>query len=106
MNYKRSALYGVALAVVFAIAGASSAKAEDMARAELLAANCYNCHGPKGESLGIIPGLSDIKASRMIGYMSDYKGDNKVAPIMNRIAKGYSDKEIEAIANYFEKINK
>ncbi|CCQ73739.1 c-type cytochrome [Magnetospira sp. QH-2] len=106
MNYKQSALCGAALAVVFGLAGTNSAKAEDMARAELLASNCYNCHGPNGESLGIIPALKGITAERMIGYMGDYKGDTKTAPIMNRIAKGYSDKEIKAIAEYLEKINK
>lgn len=107
MQTFRSTLFGGAVSAVAGWAAMTGpAQAEGMASAELLASNCFNCHGPNGETLGIIPALSKMPAKRMIDYMNDYKKDSKVAPIMNRIAKGYSDKEIAAIAHYFEKINK
>jgi sulfide dehydrogenase cytochrome subunit len=36
--------------------------------------------------------------------MRDYRADRRASVVMNRIAKGYSDREIEAIADYFSRI--
>ncbi len=106
MIRKRSALRATACAAAVGLPlAALPAAAEDMAKPELLAANCFNCHGPNGESLGTVPELAGIPASLLIRNLREFKSDTKIATIMNRIAKGYSDAEIEAIARYIERVN-
>ena len=38
--------------------------------------------------------------------MRDFKSDKRPATIMNRIAKGYTDKEITAMSEYFASLKK
>lgn len=71
----------------------------------ILVAHCFNCHGTNGASVGIVDELDQLSAKRMVSKMAEFKADKKASTIMNRIAKGYSEAEIEAIAQYFEKAN-
>lgn len=101
------------LAIAFATAtalaslvAATDARAGDakIARADLIASNCFNCHGFEGVSVGIIDSLEGIKAKGMIKKMMEFRNGSKPSTIMTRIAKGYTEAEIEAMAHYFEKL--
>ena len=65
-----------------------------------LALPCANCHGPGGQSAGAIPSIDDLSAEEIVASMIAFRNDEQGATIMNRIAKGYTDAEIEELARY------
>jgi cytochrome subunit of sulfide dehydrogenase len=72
-----------------------------------LASNCANCHGTNGASN--VPGafqLAGQKADYIVEQMRAFKEGKKSATIMHQIAKGYSDEQVLALANYFSKQSK
>lgn len=71
---------------------------------EALAYTCAGCHGTDGSSVGpSSPSIAAMDRDVFIDAMIDYKADLRNSTIMNRIAKGYSDKQIEAMADFFAK---
>ena len=62
---------------------------------------CMGCHGDMGVSQGAIPSLAGRSASETTKALNAFKDGSRPSTIMNRIAKGYSADEIEAVANYF-----
>lgn len=75
-------------------------------RTAMLANPCAGCHGPDGDSPGSIPALNNLSAKYISISMKAFKSDQRSGTIMNRIAKGYSDKEIDLMAQYFEDVKK
>lgn len=67
---------------------------------ESLVFTCYTCHGPQGKSPGAIPSLTQLSAIEIRDKLVDFRQDLGEATIMNRIAKAYSEEEIERIAQY------
>ena len=62
--------------------------------------NCYSCHGTDGRSAGAIPSLTGKNAEQALLMLQEYKSGRLAATVMTRHAKGYTDAELEAIANY------
>lgn len=62
--------------------------------------NCFTCHGPEGKSPGAIPSLHGKSAEAIVKTMNDFKSGARPSTVMARHAKGYTDAEIAAIANY------
>ena len=83
-----------------------SLSAADPRTPEMLSNTCAGCHGTNGASAGgpmpIIAGLSKRYISQAL---NDYKSGKRPSTIMGRIAKGYSELEIEAIAGYLASQN-
>jgi cytochrome subunit of sulfide dehydrogenase len=72
--------------------------------AEMLAYTCAGCHGTDGSSVGpSSPHIAGINPEYFVESMKAYKADERNPTIMNRIAKGYSDEQIEAMAEFFSK---
>lgn len=67
---------------------------------QAMAQNCYVCHGPKGNAAPPIPGLARVPADVIRARMMEFKTDQRPSTVMARIAKGYSDEQIGAIADY------
>ncbi|MBN2647551.1 MAG: cytochrome c [Thiotrichales bacterium] len=68
---------------------------------EMFATTCFLCHGPNGQySGGAIPPLAGYPRDLMVEQLKDFKSGKRSGTIMGRHAKGYSDQEIEAIADY------
>ncbi len=65
-----------------------------------LATACFTCHGTDGKSPGAIPTLHGKTAAYIEQQLKAFKTDQRQVTLMNRIAKGYRDSEIEAIAKY------
>ena len=65
-----------------------------------LATACFTCHGTEGKSPGAIPSLHGKTAAYIEQQLKAFKVDQRQVTLMNRIAKGYSDSEIAAIAKY------
>ncbi|MEC7815809.1 MAG: c-type cytochrome [Pseudomonadota bacterium] len=71
----------------------------------LLAASCANCHGTDGALGGAIPAIANRPASALEAQLLEFKhSDSTRATVMPRIAKGYSDEELKALADYFSRI--
>ncbi|SMM99307.1 cytochrome c class I [uncultured Candidatus Thioglobus sp.] len=69
---------------------------------EALSYTCAGCHGTNGASNGpAIPSLAGLSKDYLVEAMQAYKEDEKNPTIMNRIAKGYSDKEFELMGDFF-----
>ncbi len=67
-----------------------------------IAANCAACHGTNGNSAGgAIPGLAGSNKEYFVAQMKAFKEGKREATLMHQIAKGYSDAEIAAVANFF-----
>jgi len=62
--------------------------------------NCFTCHGPEGKSPGSIPSLHGKSADALVKTLQDFKSGARPSTVMARHAKGYTDAEIAAIANY------
>ncbi len=62
--------------------------------------NCYSCHGTDGRSPGSIPSLTGKNAEQALLVLKEFKSGKLAATVMTRHAKGYTDAELEALANY------
>ena len=80
---------------------AINAQAASDATTRQMAASCFSCHGTHGQSLGGTPVLAGIQRQHFIKQMQDFKSGARPATVMHRHAKGYSDTEIEKMAEYF-----
>jgi cytochrome c553 len=69
---------------------------DDRARGEALAATCSGCHASSNRA---IPSLGDRKASELYAILVAYKKDEINGTVMNRLVKGYSDNDLNLIAN-------
>ena len=69
-----------------------------------LALPCAGCHGPNGVSPGeTIPSINNLDKQYFINAFKEYKRGERKNYIMQIISKGYTDKEIELLANYYDK---
>lgn len=76
------------------------AQADETAPA-VLATACFACHGMDGKSPGQIPSLTGKTKEALSTAMKGFKTDQIPATVMNRLAKGYTDAEIEALATFY-----
>jgi sulfide dehydrogenase cytochrome subunit len=69
---------------------------------EILARTCNSCHGVGGVSAGAsMPSIGGLPNDYLRKIMKQWKYDERSAITMNRIVKGLSDDEIDALAAYF-----
>ena len=66
-----------------------------------VAAGCANCHGTDGRSRGDVPGLAGRDKGELLRLMRDLRDGTRPSTVMEQLAKGYSDAELEAAAAYF-----
>ena len=72
--------------------------------AAMLANSCAGCHGTNGSSVGpASPTIAGISYDYFIETMEAYKKGKRPSTIMERIAKGYTEKEIALMAGFFSK---
>ncbi|MDF1529014.1 MAG: c-type cytochrome [Sedimenticola sp.] len=68
---------------------------------EMLSQTCAACHGTMGSSVGVIPTIAGADSEYFVETMQAFKSGDRKATVMDRVAKGYSDEEITAMAGYF-----
>jgi sulfide dehydrogenase cytochrome subunit len=89
-------------ALVIALAAATAyAQAPDPNLGRNVAASCANCHGTDGVSQGTIPSLAGQSRQDIVTKMKEFKAGTRPATIMQQLAKGYTDEQIERAAAYF-----
>jgi len=90
----------VASAIAMLAVGAD-AVAADANLGRDIAANCANCHGTDGRSRGVVPSLAGQDKAYIVQQMKDFRDGKRPSTIMQQLAKGYTDSQIEAAAAYF-----
>lgn len=85
------------LAAALALGGGSSNAAEPSGFA--LAAPCLTCHSAID---GAIPTLAGLDAQTIAARMRAYRSGEQPSTVMQRLARGYSDAEIELIGAWLE----
>lgn len=73
------------------------------ALARNLAAQCANCHGTNGKSVGEVPSLAGQPAAVLVQKMQDYRAGKLPASIMHQLSKGYTDEQVALMADFFSK---
>jgi sulfide dehydrogenase cytochrome subunit len=71
-----------------------------------LANNCFTCHGPNGRSPGSIPSIVTLSSGDIAAKLKRFKSGEAPSTVMGRQAKGYTDAEIDAVANYIAGLKK
>jgi len=92
------------LFVVVAALAALPAHAQDSPAARSLAATCAACHGTDGRSATQeVIGLAGLPKEHIASQMKAFRDGTRPASVMHQIAKGYSDQQIELLADYFSR---
>jgi cytochrome subunit of sulfide dehydrogenase len=67
-----------------------------------MAATCSACHGTNGVSAGgAIVGLAGMNKEYFVTQMKLFREGKREATLMHQIARGYTDAETNAMADYF-----
>ena len=90
-----------ALTALAALTATTAAGQGADVNARSIAATCANCHGTAGVSVGDLPSLAGRPREEIVRLMQEYKSGARTGTIMNQLAKGYTDEQIEALAGWF-----
>lgn len=77
--------------------------AVEISQATMLANSCAACHGTHGKSPGAIPAINGKSAKFLVQSLKDFQNGKRPSTVMGRHASGYSDQEIQLIAEFFSK---
>ncbi len=76
----------------------------DDADGHMLAQACAGCHGADWGGQGPIVDLRGYDHEAFLRAWAEFQADERPATIMNRIARGYSEAEVAALADYFSSL--
>jgi cytochrome c553 len=90
------------LGLLCAAAGVHAQDAKTLA-VRSLAASCAQCHGTDGHAVtgSAVPGLAGKPAAEIADRLKAFQRGERPSTIMQQLAKGYSDAQIEALARWF-----
>jgi sulfide dehydrogenase cytochrome subunit len=72
------------------------------ADAAMLSNACAGCHGTYGGSAGpAMPSLASQSKTAIVEAMKKFRSGERPSTVMGRLAKGYTDAQIEAIGEFF-----
>ncbi len=80
---------------------AAQAPAAENIMGRNLAAGCAACHGTNGRSVAGTPVLAGMEREELVRQLQAFRDGKRQGTIMFRLAKGYTDAEIAAMADYF-----
>ncbi len=75
----------------------TEASAVSIARTASLGVSCSGCHNDTGTTLAPLTGRN---ADTLITQLTTYRDQEDGTTVMHRLARGYTDEEIAAIATY------
>lgn len=94
--------YAILVLLAIALFLYGMARAEPpTSRGTALADACAACHGPDGRSQGAIPSIDSLSAQDFMAAVKAFRADARKGTVMNRIAKGLDDADIDALTSYF-----
>jgi cytochrome subunit of sulfide dehydrogenase len=91
----------VVAAIALAAAGTAAAQGGDPNAGRSLAATCANCHGTNGTSAGGTENLAGQAKADLVRKMQEFRSGAKPGTIMPQLAKGYTEAQIDQVAEYF-----
>jgi cytochrome c553 len=95
--------YGLVAAGAAVLSAVDTAAAQDY-EARSWAASCASCHGTDGRTSNAVPALAGRSKADLLAILKEFKGgQRKTATIMHQYAVGYSDQQLERIAEYFSR---
>lgn len=89
------------LVVVAIVAAVAASAAEPPAGAT----SCSGCHAARTGVETAVPRLAGRAAAEIVAAMQGFRTGQKPATVMDRLAKGFGDAEIRAIADWFAQQN-
>ncbi|HSM26600.1 MAG TPA: c-type cytochrome [Thioalkalivibrio sp.] len=95
---KRSRVLGPSIALALAAMALAPQALAEAERGAALAASCFTCHSI--DATGNMPNLVGYPRDLMVSQMQAFTDGSRPATIMNRLSKGYSEADIELIADY------
>jgi len=89
--------------LVAAAIGLGSVAAAVLASAEppAGAASCTGCHPVSSRVTSSVPRLAGLDRAAIVRAMQDFRSGQRAGTVMDRIAKGFTDDEIQAIAAWY-----
>jgi sulfide dehydrogenase cytochrome subunit len=87
-------------AAAMALASVSAASAAS-AEAPAGAVACSGCHPPTARAETPVPPLAGRDPEQIVSAMRAFRSGQRPTTVMDRIAKGFSDDEIQAIAAWY-----
>jgi sulfide dehydrogenase cytochrome subunit len=100
----RHRVIGPLTAIIGTAAGLASigaATAASLANAPPGALSCSGCHANAASVETPVPRLAGLDANAIVAAMQAFRAGQKPATVMDRIAKGFTDEEIKAIAAWY-----
>ena len=89
-------MIGRALAAAIGIASIAAAVAS--AEPPAGAAACSGCHPASPRVISPVPRLAGVDQAAIVRALLEFRSGQRPATVMDRIAKGFTDDEIQAIA--------
>lgn len=78
----------------------------DALQVRSMAASCAGCHGTSGVAQQGMESLAGQKKEDLLKKMQDFKSGKKPATLMHQLSAGYSDAQIDQLAEYFAALKK
>lgn len=101
MKTRNLLVCALALPWLAGLARAQIASDADARAGSMLASTCANCHGTLGTAQGAMPSLAGQPKTFIIEQMRAFRDGKRPATIMHQLAKGYTDQQVEQIAEFF-----
>lgn len=99
--------FPLSLALMVGLTSLSAgAGAANLQHVRSLAASCSNCHGTNGVAQPGMESLAGKPKDDLLKKMQDFKSGKKPATLMHQLSKGYTDEQIELLADYFSALKK
>jgi sulfide dehydrogenase cytochrome subunit len=83
---------------ILALASVSAASAAD---APPGATSCSGCHSPSATEDSTPPRLVGRDPAKIVAALQEFRSGQRAATIMDRVVKGFTPEEVEAIAAWY-----
>ena len=103
---RRLLVLAVLLPMAGRVSNAHDGPHADSAVVRDLAATCAACHGTEGRSQRGMPALAGQDSHSLLNQLQQFKAGSKPASVMHQIAKGYSDDQLDLMADFFSQQGK
>jgi len=97
---ERFATFGVLLFAALCALTPHGAFAKDV-QGRNWAGACTGCHGSEGRSDGVIPSIAGMEKAKFVRLMVGFRDGTQQATLMNQLARGLNDEQIDKLADYF-----
>jgi cytochrome subunit of sulfide dehydrogenase len=97
----------ISLIAMLAAAGSAAAQPFDPLQIRGWSAACTSCHASnasQGPADFDLPPLAGAGRESMVAALLDFKSGRRPATVMQQLARGYDDEQLQAIADHFSRL--